>query len=224
MRLIQKGKEPATLVATRAAFTTNLANDKTARTAFDQLDKAAVRSALGTEQQGLCAFCMRPINVESVDKEGRPTTRIAHLVPLAVDASKALDWHNLLASCDGRASDAKAPRSCDVAQGSSALVANPTEKLTVASLSYERRDGVAALFVRSTVPTIDEDLATLQLNEGDLPSLREQAWRAFQRWCGEQTPRDEYGRAKWRQCLPKWLARDPRRAPAMAGVIEAKVR
>lgn len=50
MRFFEKGSEPRTITETKNAETTNLEGKKSARTAFDQIDKQAARDLLAQEQ------------------------------------------------------------------------------------------------------------------------------------------------------------------------------
>ncbi len=91
----------------------------TARTAFESLDKGAIRLLLFKEQKGLCVYCEKPLPTPGTEGDearsgqtGLP--RIAHWEPIDVDPEKALDWDNLHLSCASKTS-------CDIVQGKRSL-------------------------------------------------------------------------------------------------------
>lgn len=222
MRHIQKGSPPRDLVATAKATTTNLATSAGARTAYDQIDKSGARTVLAREQAGLCAFCNRRIDPEGKDEHGQPSLKIAHRTPIDVDPSMALTWTNLLGSCDGGQSSGTAVRTCDAAQGSTALTLDPTQSTSVARVRFERRDGRDGLFITSDDPAVRRDVEeTLGLNRGDLPANRASAWRSFQTRAREK---GRYGHPAWRAQVARELAEAGSSLPEYFGVLESKVR
>lgn len=224
MRDIAKNTEPATLTETRTATTTDLSSTARARAAFDQIDKPSARRELAREQGWLCAFCMRRIDHEKVDARGEPTMKIAHRTPIGVDPARALSWSNMLGSCDGGQRSGWRIRSCDAAQGSLALSIDPTINGACARLRYERRLPRRGLFLTSDDASLRQDVEqTLGLNTGDLPELREEAWRAFQRLQAQRLP-NQYGRPARAAFFEIWKRQHPTRLPPMLGVIEAKLR
>jgi uncharacterized protein (TIGR02646 family) len=130
VRHIAKGKAPETLRATVEA-NRNAGLKPAARDEFNQVDKGEVRKRLSEDQGALCAYCMDRIDPEKLGADGKPTTRIAHWMPIDADPSLALDWKNLLGSCSS-------PASCDIAQKQAVLATNPTVVGHVAKLIYER--------------------------------------------------------------------------------------
>ncbi len=229
MREIAKQAEPSTVSETRAAATTDLSTTARARAAFDQIDKARVRADLAREQGWLCAFCMLRIDPRAVapPSDGarpEPTMKIAHRTPIDVDSAQALSWRNLFGSCDGGQRAGGVRWSCDAAQGARALRVDPAAAATPARLRYERRGHRQGLFITSDDPALKVDVeTTLGLNSGDLPALREQAWRAF---CARQKryAPDHYGRPARAAYLEVWLRQCGVRLPQMLGVIEARLR
>lgn len=223
MRYIVKAQEPATVTETRVASTTDLSTSARARVAFDQIDKARVREDLAAEQGKLCAFCMRYINPKARDARGEPTMKIAHRTPIDVDPLQALSWRNLLGSCDGGQRVDWRTKSCDAAQGSKRLTIDPTVSTSCAKLRYEHDRIRTGLFITSDDPELKIDVEqTLGLNSGDLPELREQAWKAFCKKALEHSK--QYGQPGRRAFLKPWLAQHSSRLPEMLGVIEAKLR
>jgi len=239
VRHIEKRPEPRTVTDTRRSSTTSFSTKSAARTAFDHLDKAAVRRQLVEEQGGLCAFCMKRIHDGSnpsrgYDGQGSPTTRIAHRTPIDAVPGAALDWTNLLGCCDGgERSDAR-HKTCDLAQGASTLAVDPTKKASVSTVRYERRAPRAGLFITSDDAAVRKDVdgelrgavfehGTLRLNSGDLPELREAAWRAFQQRHKLAFPNGPHGKPAWRAFLPTWRGGSSDRLPEMLGVVEARL-
>jgi uncharacterized protein (TIGR02646 family) len=225
VRHIAKGQEPRTVTETRCASTTDLSRPASARNAFDQLDKNAVRAQLAEEQGWLCAFCMRRIDENAV-VQGEHIMKVAHRIPIAVDATGALNWRNLLGSCDGGQRHEGAPARCDCAQGSKALTVDPTQQGSVQRLDYERRETKEGLFITSDDSVLRSDLEeTLALNAGDLPVLREAAWKAFLTSFTRRGPKASYGRQAWRAYFPSWLRANSVRGrlPPFLGVVEKKL-
>jgi len=229
VRHIVKGREPTTVTVTRTASTTDLSTSERARTAFDQIDKAAARRTLAKEQGALCAFCMLRIDPEAVapPSEGarpEPTMKIAHRTPIDVDSMQALTWNNLLGSCDGGQRSGGYKWTCDAAQGSKALAVDPTQAGSSARLRYERRDARMGLFITSDAPALKTDVEdTLCLNTGDLPELRQKAWEAFRAQQQKRAP-NQYGRPALVAYYETWIKQFGAQLPPMLGVIEAKLR
>jgi uncharacterized protein (TIGR02646 family) len=223
VRHIAKTAEPATVTETRTAPTTDLSTTARARAAFDQIDKRRVRADLSREQGWLCAFCMRRIDPDAADARGEPTMKIAHRTPIDVDPAQALSWRNLLGSCDGGQRSGWRTKSCDAAQGSTALTVDPTVETSCARLRYERRGARQGLFITSKDPELRADVEqTLGLNSGDLPELREQVWKAFLVLQQKNAP-NQYGRPAWGAFFETWMRQQPARLPEMLGVIEARL-
>lgn len=221
MRCIEKRREPKTVTETKCATTTNLSRTATARDAFNQIDKGAVREQLVHEQGGLCAFCIRGIDAEAKDQRGEPLMKIAHRMPIAVNPNEALNWQNLLGSCDGGQRYEGAPATCDCAQGSEALTVDPTQQGSVQRLDYEHGDR-EGLFITSDDPVLRLDVVnTLALNTGHLPALREATWKAFRELCKRKGPKG-YGKPVLRQYFPVWLNERSHRGrlPPFLGVVE----
>jgi uncharacterized protein (TIGR02646 family) len=224
MRDITKGHEPATVTETRTAVTTDLSTSTRARTAYDQIDKGRVRTELAREQGLLCAFCMLHINPTATDARGDFTMKIAHRTPIDADPGQALSWRNLLGSCDGGQRSNGLRWSCDAAQGSKTLAIDPTVAGMCRRLRYERRESLEGLFITSDDVGLKVDVEqTLRLNSGDLPVLRESAWKAFRLLQQKDAPR-QYGRPALAAYFERWMARHAPLLPEMLGVIEAKLR
>ena len=157
MRHVQKRGEPRTITETRQASTTNLATPESARDAFNQIDKPQVRRQLASEQEWLCAFCMRRIDENDV-RGGEHTMKIAHRTPISTDPPQALTWKNLLGSCDGGQRSGGLHCTCDLSQGPEQLGVDPTERTHVDQLEYRHRDVRGGLFVESASGRFEVDL------------------------------------------------------------------
>lgn len=234
MRLIVKQTEPATVRDTRLATTTNLSTPQTARAAFNQCEKQAVRDRLVAEQHHLCAFCMR--SIEPKARLSRPISmKIAHRTPIEVQPSLALTWSNMLGACLGGEKTPGFARTCDTAQGNRPLSVDPTSPQSVSRISYESRPPRTGLFITSDDPALRAELGAevdasgdpvpgvLNLNGGDLPELRALAWKAFCDQHHQDHPKGPWGKAARREFLPKYLAKRAPRLPEMFGVIEFKL-
>lgn len=223
MRHIEKGLPPSGVPETAKASTTDLETATGARTAFDQLDKAAVRAALAEEQRYLCAFCMRRIDPEGKDAHGQAAMKIAHRTPVSVDPRLALQWRNLLGSCDGGQRLEKPYRTCDTAQGDSALTIDPTRVESVARLRYERRDSREGLFITGDDAALRADVVdTLRLNAPYLPAARASAWKAVQKKALDRF--GQYGKPGWRKYVEELRNASGAKLPEYFGVFEAMAR
>ena len=102
-----------------------------ARTAFDQLDKKMIRDQLFREQKSLCVYCMRKLkNDESAS--------IEHWIPISSDATKALDYSNMMLCCDGGRSSAVMPRvlCCDAAKADRVISISPYKEEQMERIKY----------------------------------------------------------------------------------------
>ena len=120
------------------------------------VERDEVLEALIKEQGFLCAYCMRKITLSDAHVE--------HYVPQSTegkgDNPLSVDYHNLLAVCDGFAGNA-AGQTCDRARGNKPLRVDPLRRETLESIRY-RRDGV----IYADDETVNRDLdATLNLNQ-----------------------------------------------------------
>ncbi|MRG97564.1 hypothetical protein [Polyangium spumosum] len=223
MRPIHKRTEPRTVTETREATTTNLARKDTARTAFDQIDKEEARKALVEEQGWLCAFCMRRIDEGDRETSRTTTMKIAHRVPLDVDPRRALDWTNLLGSCDGGERSGGLYCTCDLRQRSTALTVDPAKASSVARLKLERRGKERGLFLTSDDAALKVDVEqTLGLNDGNLSELRQTTWDAFLAAVKRAHPSKHWDHATRISFLEKWRF-DGKKLRQFVGVVEQKL-
>lgn len=121
MRRIVKQHEPAELIAHRM---NQVGAD------FDNAPKEPMRKALHAEQEGLCAYCMRQIEATV------GAMKIEHHTPQTVDASRALDWSNLLGVCMGGEGQPPARHTCDTRKGDATLALNPTHERVERQVRY----------------------------------------------------------------------------------------
>lgn len=135
---IVKGKEPAALTKAKRDIR------NTPDTTFNYMslrgeDKREVLEALVAEQGHLCAYCMCRIGVDE-----HPAT-IEHLVPQHpgdsdTDGELSLDYHNLVAVCDGRGG-----ATCDKRRGNKPLTVDPTKPHTLEGIFYHRDGRIDAI-------------------------------------------------------------------------------
>lgn len=206
MKLIRKGPEPPLLLAYR----------KLPKARYDGLPadaKVQLRAALVREQHGLCCFCTRRVEA-SVAPELK--VKIAHLTPQQVDASRDLEWSNLLAACPGNEGAPRARQHCDTRQGNQVLRISPCEATHVASFSYT---------VRGEIQTSRDDLRhdvedTLNLNANVLCDGRREAVRGMQTALGRRNP-GELSPTDLRRALSQCSIPDASgKLPPFAGALE----
>lgn len=142
---------------------------------------SVVLNSLLTEQGHLCAYCMQRIP----EKDGKAT--IEHIVPQSADPARALDYHNMLAVCNGNR-DARddSMKTCDAHRGNTELTVNPLHPQTLNGVGY-RRDG----HIYSTDEEINHDLdVVLNLNciQRRLPENRRSALDVYLRRIRKEHP------------------------------------
>lgn len=116
-------------------------NNEKLRKMFNSLQKEGkhrIREALLEEQAGLCAYCMSKIY-----NDGNVTT-IEHFLPLSKYKSKALDYSNYMAVCNGGRNakpgkGRKKVQCCDASKGNIVSELNPHKKETIEGLIYDER-------------------------------------------------------------------------------------
>lgn len=142
-----EGQQPRRLVEAERDFLTALgarpSKTESARSAFDQLNKAKLRDAMYREQKALCVYCERRLD---------PGTRhpVEHWRPLSRRPKYALHWRNLYLSCS-------TTNTCDAAKDNQRLVGNEADPDLPwpTQLDYERLvgfDGLGEMYVREDVP------------------------------------------------------------------------
>lgn len=152
MRQIRKNREPVSLAAYRPTPGSNYE---------DFQFKDDLRSALTSEQKGLCCYCMAAIAPSSKQM------KIEHWRCQSRYPEKELDYQNLLAACQGGNGSPKKDQHCDTLKGDLDLLFNPADPThqIEARIQY-LPDGT----VSSPDPTFDDQLnKVLGLN---LPRLK----------------------------------------------------
>jgi uncharacterized protein (TIGR02646 family) len=162
MRHIRKQAEPPALTAYRAGPGARYDGDS----GFPPV-KDAIRASLVAEQRGLCCYCEQRIQAT----EG--AMRVEHRVPQSVDATRDLDWSNLLGACRG--GEGSRALHCDVAKGDACVAIDPTLAPHVATTTFGR-DGRLA----SSRKDFQHDLdVVLCLNITPLVERRQRALDAY---------------------------------------------
>ena len=113
MRHVQRGPEPPDLTAFKAAANA----DWTPR--YRDLDKKPVRAALAREQGFLCGYCGSRIGQREGD------CHIEHVEAQSKNASRELDYANMLGSCQGSDATPQVPEHCGQARGNVPLPVTP---------------------------------------------------------------------------------------------------
>ncbi|XXY47411.1 retron system putative HNH endonuclease [Sorangium sp. So ce269] len=110
---MQRGPEPPELMAFKAAANA----DWTPR--YRDLDKKPIRAALAREQGYLCGYCESRVGERDGD------CHIEHVEPQSVNPARALDYTNMLASCQGSDAQPPVPTHCGGARGNEHLAVTP---------------------------------------------------------------------------------------------------
>ena len=113
MRYVQRGPEPPDLTAFKAAANA----DWTPR--YRALDKKPIRTAPAREQGFLCGYCGSRIGQREGD------CHIEHVEAQSKNASRELDYTNMLGSCQGTNATPQVPEHCGQARGNVPLPVTP---------------------------------------------------------------------------------------------------
>ena len=120
--------------------------------------KDEVKRILIHEQHGICAYCMRRIQLNH-------RSRIEHLSPLSSDKENVMNYRNLFGVCDGgeKSSDGRVRIiSCDASKGETKISISPLDKDQMSRIAY-RSDG--KIYTDPSDSEMEYDLnITLQLN------------------------------------------------------------
>jgi len=165
MRTITKGEEPPSLIAHR----------QTPHCDYDNYtEKEALRSALVTEQRGLCCYCMDRI------RNGPDTMKIEHWRCQTRYPGEQLQYRNLLGACRGREGQPRNKQHCDTRKGDRDLSWNPADPAhhIETRIRYEL-DGT----IRSEDPAFDAEIEdVLNLNHPFLKRNRRSVLDAILAW------------------------------------------
>lgn len=184
MILIQRGKEPDSLLKYRKSFP---------EVCYEELPtepREDIRKQMWAEQKGLCAYCMCKINSPQ-------EVRIEHYLARNpedgdYDAASTLDYKNMLGVCYGNSLQPgikEEDKTCDAHRGNKTLTVNPYDLTFVRKIRYTS-DG----FIFSDDKNINTDVSeTLNLNcrARSLPENRKevltQAKKEIMRLCGKRS-------------------------------------
>ncbi len=155
----------------------------TLRTYFNQLPKSDIREAMRREQHGLCAYCMRSLPDTKPDAD---SIRIEHWFPLSKARDTAIDYHNLLAVCDGVYSEQqKRCDCCDRKKSGEQIAIDPRNQGMMDRIQYES-NGRLYFDFPDNMGAEDRDTITKDLNhrlclngpESDLMSGRKKVYQS----------------------------------------------
>lgn len=144
MRVIQKGKEPASLTKHRMSPHCDYGN-------FGSDEKQELREALVLEQRGICCYCMARLGAS------RESMKIEHWQCQEHHPDRQLDYGNLLGACLGGEGRPLEEQHCDTRKGSRSLKFNPADP-------DHRVDQRMRFEIDGSVTSTDADF-DLQLNE-----------------------------------------------------------
>lgn len=155
---------------------------KSAREAFEHLNKSVIRENLVKEQHGLCAYCMRRI-------DDSPATKIEHWQSIEKNPEGAIDYENMLGTCDGgqkidEADNKRHILCCDTSKGSKKITINP---LNFSQMQKIRYDENGKIYTYPRDKTLEKDMnEILHLNgknnldtSTQLVRNRREAYRSF---------------------------------------------
>lgn len=155
----------------------------TLRNYFDQLPKNDIREATRKEQHGLCAYCMRKLPDTTPDAD---SIRIEHWFPLSKARDTAIDYHNLLAVCDGIYSEQqKCCDCCDRKKSGEEITIDPRNQVMMDQIRYESNGQLYFDFPdhmeaedRNNITKDINDRLCLNGPESDLVSGRKAVYRS----------------------------------------------
>lgn len=170
--------------------------------------KKQIKDCLLKDQGGLCAYCMRKINADSM--------QIEHYFPqhpqdpsLQKKAdSLSMQYSNMLAVCNGNKSQAHRHRlealTCDQHKGEQLITVDPQNEAMMLNHIKYGTDGR----IYSDDAEIDRDLnEVLNLNsdEAHMKENRKRALESLKAWIGREYAGKTLSRADWRQIYEKKL-------------------
>lgn len=162
MRTIRKGSEPRSLTLHRLSGNATYNNYQ---------DKETLRSALVTEQRGLCCFCLSRIRADGQQM------KIVHARSQSMAPTEQLDYTNLLAACKGNEGQPRKSQHCDTRQGNRHLTWNPADAEHSVEV-FVHFSGDGRIFSRDSV--FDNELnQVLNLNFSNLVNNRKATLDAF---------------------------------------------
>lgn len=164
MRWIEKKREPPVLTTYRAG-----GGRYDGDSGFPAV-KEAIRAALVEEQGAICCYCMQRI------KPSETAMKVEHRVPQSVDATRDLDWRNLLGACNGGQGLPPSAQHCDTRKGNTTITLDPTEPSCIGRITIQPGSGR----ISATDPVLNEELnTTLNLNCVSIVRQRKAAIEGF---------------------------------------------
>lgn len=179
---------------------------------YDNAPKEPLRKALLAEQEGLCAYCMKQI------EEG--AMKIEHHAAQSVDASRELDWSNLLGVCEGGEKGPRALQTCDTRKGNAELSLNPTHERIERQLSY----GTKGELLASDANEQREIDDILGLNTADPRRARESTLDAFLSVMRAAVPQGTWTASDYERALERFRMTRAGRVRGYIGIVEWFVR
>jgi uncharacterized protein (TIGR02646 family) len=156
MKQIIKAKEPISMLIYR----------KQAHAHYeDYRHKDELRQSLLEEQGYICCYCMQRISAERM--------KIEHCKPQSQYPELQLDYHNLLAACEGNEGNSRHLQHCDTHKGDKKIAINPADSQKNCE-QYLKYSSNGRIYSDATI--IDKDLNnTLNLNTQTLVNNRQKA-------------------------------------------------
>ena len=169
--------------------------------------KDAVKDQLFLEQKGLCSYCMRRLE--------RETMQIEHYIPQhGPDGSEntllSVDYHNMLGVCPGgkgQAARGHADMTCDQHRGNTLLTVDPLNLHSIKKIRY-RSDGT----IFSNDPIINSDLndvLNLNCKAAKLPMNRKAVLDQFFIKLKSKYPNKSISKRNWEKMLEHYQNSDP---------------
>ena len=203
MRRIVKQREPAELTAHRK---TQVGVD------YDNAPKEPMRKALLAEQESLCAYCMKQIDVGAM--------KIEHHTAQTVDASRELDWSNLLGVCEGGEKGPRNLQTCDTRKGNAVVSLNPTQERIERQVTYTTK----GVLVASNASEQHEADEVLGLNTADPRRARETTLEAFLNVMRAAVPKGTWTVSDYESALDRFRVTRSGRVRGYIGIVEWFVR
>ena len=171
MKYIKKGEEPESLTAWKA-----LANEDWTPS-YDLLsgrEKTDIYNALLQEQGFICCYCGMPI-----ERDKRKTYHIEHLKPRSTHRDLALEYRNMLASCQGESeTPPQKPVHCGQKKGEwydENLMVSPIEANCADFFKYTGSGEIQATEDPDKQAAAKETIERLGLNINKLRKMRRKA-------------------------------------------------
>ena len=169
--------------------------------------KDAVKDQLYLEQKGLCSYCMRRLE--------RETMQIEHYIPQhgpdgSANTLLSVDYHNMLGVCPGgkgQATRGYADMTCDQHRGNTLLTVDPLNLHSVKKIRY-RPNGI----IYSNDPDINSDLndiLNLNCNAAKLPMNRKAILDQFLKELKSEYHNRSITKRNWEKMLAHYQNSDP---------------